>query len=320
MKLHSIFKITAFAAVALAMSACSDELAVQDSVPGSGDSFWSQYDFVISDGIDTRVAYTDLKHAEFEEGDEVGVYVVDTDGNLVSDQPTNASYTVRNVTNLNTGVQRQVLQPTNPDVAVDKNSDYRYVLYYPRNPNMTLDRLKNYTHAIELEQGSKEAYEASDLLWRYYTPPSSDTYEVAFYHVMAQLVIEIPEDEVFLSDDTNTPSGVYFLNMPTRGFSINLVQAWSNTFSYGTETVTPPTDDSEENPAIHAWQYGTAMSGNLQFRALVPAHTVAADVPAVRIYTADGTYTDYKLGGEVQLKAGYNYTLSLTGGVKNQYR
>lgn len=317
MKLHSIFKITAFAAVALAMSACSDELAVQDSVPDSGDSFWSQYDFVISDGIDTRVAYTDLEHAEFEEGDEVGVYVVDTDSNLVSGQPTNASYTVRNVTNLNTGEQRQVLQPTNPDVAVDKNSGYRYVLYYPRNPNMTLDRLKNYTHAIELEQGSKEAYESSDLLWCYYTPPSSDTYEVAFDHVMAQLVIELGSGEVFLSDDTNTPSGVYFLNMPTRGFNINLVQEWSDGFSYGTETVTPPTDGGEENPAIHAWQYGTAASGNLQFRALVPAHTVAADVPAVRIYTANGTYTDYKLGGKVQLKAGYNYTLSLNGGGKN---
>lgn len=311
MKQHSILKIAAFAVVALTVTACNDELAVQDYVPDGGDSFWSQYDFVIRDGINTRVAYTDTQHAEFEEGDEVGVYVVDTEDNLVSDQQANVSYTVRNVTNLNTREQRQVLQPTNPGVAVEKNAEYRYVLYYPRNPNMTLARLKNYTHAVALEQGSKEAFEVSDLLWCYYTPSSSDMYEVAFDHAMSQIIIELDEADVYVSDDAETPSGVYLINMPTRGVNINLVRVWSDSFSYGTETVTLPTTDGEENPTIHAWKYGTSSDGKLLFRALVPAHTIVADMPAVRIYTDNNAYIDYQLGSEMKLKAGYNYTINI---------
>ena len=308
-----ISKMMALVATAFVMSACSDEIMPSGSTPDQGESFWSQYDFVLANDVESRVAYTDIKHAEFEEGDAVGVYVVDENGNLVSEQPTNVSYTVRDITNINTGVQRQVLQPTNPNTAVTKNPDYRYVLYYPYNPNMTLNRLKNYTHTVQQDQDSKEAFEASDLLWCYYTPPSSNTYVVTFDHAMAQLIIEIDENDVYLSGEGNEPSGVYFINMPTSGSNINLLQPWSETFSYTTPQVTAPEAGDEENPAIHAWRYGLGSSGKLQFRALVPAHTIAANQPSVRIYTASGEYHDYKLGEEQQLKAGYNYSFSLNG-------
>ena len=308
-----ISKMMALVATAFVMSACSDEIMPSGSTPDQGESFWSQYDFVLANDVESRVAYTDIKHAEFEEGDAVGVYVVDENGNLVSEQPTNVSYTVRDITNINTGVQRQVLQPTNPNTAVTKNPDYRYVLYYPYNPNMTLNRLKNYTHTVQQDQDSKEAFEASDLLWCYYTPPSSNTYVVTFDHAMAQLIIEIDENDVYLSGEGNEPSGVYFINMPTSGSNINLLQPWSETFSYTTPQVTAPEAGGEENPAIHAWRYGLGSSGKLQFRALVPAHTIAANQPSVRIYTASGEYHDYKLGEEQQLKAGYNYSFSLNG-------
>lgn len=309
MKLHSIFKITAFVAAVLTLSACSDELMVQNGVPGNGDSFWSQYDFVISDDAETRVSYTDTKHSEFEEGDEVGVYVVDGDGNLESGQPTNVRYTVRSVTNIKDGVQRQVLQPANPELAVKKDPSYRYVLYYPYNPNMTLDRLKNYTHTVESNQNSHDAFEKSDLLWCYFTPPSSEdaVYEVEFDHVMAQIIVEVGEDA----------TNVELLNMPLTAYGINLVQPLTDGFGYN--AAVPPYPATEENTPITAYYFGYADSGNKIFRAVVPAHTFDKDgagVPAVRI-TSGGEAKNYKISpreGGFTFKPGYIYTLTLNKG------
>lgn len=309
MKLYSIFKITALVAAVLTLSACSDELMVQDGVPGNGDSFWSQYDFVISDDAETRVSYTDTKHSEFEEGDEVGVYVVDKDGKLESGQPTNVSYTVRSVTNINDGVQRQVLQPTNPELAVEKNPGYRYVLYYPYNPNMTLDRLKNYTHTVENDQNSHDAFEKSDLLWCYFTPPSSEgaAYEVYFDHAMAQIIVEVGE----------AVTNVELLNMPLTAYSINLVQPLGDNFRYSADVPAYPA--TPENTPITAYYFGYADSGNKIFRAVVPAHTFdekGAGIPAVRI-TSGGTAKNYKISpreGGFTFKAGYIYTLTLSKG------
>lgn len=303
----------ALVATAFVLSACSDEIMPTGTTPNQDESFWSQYDFVLANDVESRVAYTGIMHAEFEEGDMVGVYVVANNGNQVGGQPANVSYTVHNVTNINTNERRQVLQPSDPSTAVTKDPNYRYVLYYPYNANMTFSYLKDYTHSVQLDQDSKEAFEVSDLLWCYYTPPSSNTYVVTFDHAMAQLIIEIDENDVYLSGEGNEPSGVYFINMPTSGSNINLLQPWSETFSYTTPQVTAPEAGGEENPAIHAWRYGLGSSGKLQFRALVPAHTIAANQPSVRIYTTSGEYHDYKLGEEQQLKAGYNYSFSLNG-------
>lgn len=309
MKLHSISKITAFVAAVLTLSACSDELMVQGGVPGNGDSFWSQYDFVISDDAETRVSYTDTKHSEFEEGDEVGVYVVDKDGNLENSQPTNVRYTVRSVTNINDGVQRQVLQPANPEVAVKKDPGYRYVLYYPYDSNMTLDRLKNYTHTVESNQNSHDAFEKSDLLWCYFTPPSSEdeAYVVEFDHAMAQIIVEVGEDA----------TNVELLNMPLTAYGINLVQPLGDNFGYSAGV--PPYPATEENTPITAYYFGYADSGNKIFRAVVPAHTFdekGVGIPAVRI-TSGGGAKSYKISpreGGFTFRPGFIYTLTLNKG------
>lgn len=307
-------------ALVFVLGACSDELISQDSGGGAElDVYWSQYDFVIGtdDGAaDTRVSYVTDTRSLFEEGDEVGVYAVDNGGNLIPGQPTNVKYAVRDVTNIASGEQRQVLMPVNPGIRVDKDESYRYVLYYPYNVNMTLDRLKNYTHTVRTDQNSADAYEASDLLWCYYDNPlaASEAYEVYFDHAMAQIIVELDEDAVYVSGDAATPSGVYLLNMPTQGTGINLVQSLDN-LEYDTDA---PDPTSEDNPAIHAWDFGLATTGQKQFRAVVPAHTIRPGVNVVRVYTdGNGNYTDYKLKSELPLQPGYNYRFTLSKGSSN---
>lgn len=308
MRRYTFSKIIVAVATVFAFTACSDEFVVQGDGVGGVDDYWSQYDFVISDGADTRVTYDNVNHATFDAGDEVGVYVVDEQGNLVQGQPANVRYTVRDVTNLNTGEQRQVLLPTNPDVAVTKNDAYRYVLYYPYNLNMALYRLKNYTHTVAYGQNSAEAFEASDLLWCYYAPPSGTTvYTVAFDHAMAQIIVEADE----------SATGVELLNMPLAANNINLVQPMTDVFGYNVDVPSYPA--TPENTPIEMYKFGYASSGNKIFRACVPAHTFDKDgigIPAVRITNGNETKV-YKIStkeGGFTFRPGYNYTLTLTKG------
>lgn len=305
-----IYNIVAGLAAILALAACSDSLVESGVNTGDLDDYWAQYDFIIHDGNGTRVSYEgNVDHATFDEGDEVGVYAVSPEGTLIPDQPTNVSYTVRDITNINTGTQRQVLQPTNPEVAVTKSPNYRYVLYYPYNPNMTLSRLKSYTHTVLQDQDSKEAFEASDLLWCYYTPPEGNVYEVDFDHAMAQIIVETNDEA----------TSVYLLNMPLTASGINLVQSLSDDFTYQASVPSYPAMQEEENTLIKAHYFGYAQNGNKQFRAVIPAHTFDKEgqgIPAVRIATSNES-KDYKIStgqGGFTFRPGYDYTLTLSKG------
>lgn len=324
-----VSQIAFFIVLGLVAVSCSDDLVESAQAPGGQDDFWSQFDFVIADDADTRVAYDTYKRSTFEAGDEVGIYVVDANGNLISGQPTNVHYVVRDVTDLNTGERRQVLLPSNPNTSVGKDANYRYILYYPYNVNMTLTALKSYTHTIDTDQNSLSstyapeltAFEHSDLLWRYYIPPTdTQTFEVYFDHAMAQIVVELDESAVYAPDDNPENTGVYLLNMPMQASNINLLQSWSETFNYATTVPTYTEGSTEENPKIHTWKFGSGASGKLQFRAMVPAHTIDSEDdkgikrPVVRIYSKAGTYTDYKLKSNLDLRPGYTYTFTFSKG------
>lgn len=324
-----VYQIASFIVLGLVAVSCSDDLVEGAQAPDGQDDFWSQFDFVIADDADTRVAYDTYKRSTFEAGDEVGIYVVDANGNLISEQPTNVHYVVRDVTDLNTGERRQVLLPSNPNTSVGKDAKYRYILYYPYNVNMTLTALKSYTHTIDTDQNASSstyapeltAFEHSDLLWCYYIPRTdTQTFEVYFDHAMAQIVVELDESEVYAPDDNAENTGVYLLNMPMQASNINLLQSWSEEFGYATTEPTYDANSPEKNPKIHAWKFGTGASGKLLFRAMVPAHTIKylneQDVkrPVVRIYSTQDSYTDYYLKSDLDLKPGYTYTFTFSKG------
>lgn len=324
-----VYQIAFFIVLGLVAVSCSDDLVEGAQAPGGQDDFWSQFDFVIADGADTRVAYDTYKRSTFEAGDEVGIYVVDDSGNLISGQPTNVHYVVRDVTDLNTGERRQVLLPADPYTSVGKDASYRYVLYYPYNVNMTLTALKNYTHTVDTDQNASSstyvpeltAFEHSDLLWCHYTPPTgTQTFEVYFDHAMAQIVVELDESAVYAPDDNTENTGVYLLNMPMQASNINLLQSWSEDFSYATTVPTYTEGSTVENPKIHAWKFGIGASGKLLFRAMVPAHKIVFQDangnkrPVVRIYSSENQSKDYYLKSDLDLKPGYTYTFTFSKG------
>lgn len=323
-----VYQIVSFIVLGLVAVSCSDDLVEGVKVPGGQDDFWSQFDFVIADNTDTRVSYDTYKRSTFEAGDEVGIYVVDATGTLINGQPTNVHYVVRDVTDLNTGERRQVLLPSDPNTSVGKDANYHYILYYPYNVNMTLTALKSYTHTVDTDQNASSstyvpeltAFEHSDLLWCYYTPPTgTQTFEVYFDHAMAQIVVELDESEVYAPDDNAEKTGVYLLNMPMQASNINLLQS-SEDFSYATTVPTYDAANEEKNPKIHAWKFGSGASGKLQFRAMVPAHIIRYlneqndKRPVVRIYSTQDSYKDYYLKSDLTLEPGYTYTFTFSKG------
>ena len=306
-------RLMAVLSLALVLTACSDDAFLQDGkVAGSGeDAFWAQYDFVLAEDDDasTRVAYESDKTSVFEEGDEIGVYAVDDNGNLVDEEPnSNVRYEVRSVTNLTTNETRQVLIPVDPNARVERNNSYHYVLYYPYNPNMTLNRLKAYTHTVAQDQGAEGAYEASDLLWSYYTP-EGNLYTIAFDHAMAQIVIEL--GGIYVPTE-NRESAVKLLNMPTQATDINLVRPLDETFTYN-PVFSSGTEDADRMISTWLFEAGST-EDRLQYRACVPAHEIEEGTPVVRVYYDATNYREYKIPSGLDLKPGYKYTFTLSKG------
>lgn len=302
------FRLITALLLASALTACEDEDIVQNNGNhAASNAFWAQYDFVLGENsYMTRVSYEDDKVSLFEEGDEVGVYVVNDEGNLVSGETYNSNvrYVVRNATHLENNEQRQVLLPFNPNEAVTKNPAYHYVLYYPYDADMTLNRLKDYTHNVATDQGEAGAFEASDLLWCYYTPPagSTEAYEVAFDHAMAQIVVLL--GGIYMPGE-NQASAVQLLNMSVQATDINMVQPGGTSFSY--------TTSNTKVEEIGAWWFEKGSTDDLlQYRACIPAQAIGAGEPLVRIHFNSATYKDYKINTELQLKPGHTYTLTLS--------
>ena len=302
------FRLITALLLASALTACEDEDIVQNNGNhAASNAFWAQYDFVLGENsYMTRVSYEDDKVSLFEEGDEIGVYVVNDEGNLVSGETYNSNvrYVVRNATHLENNEQRQVLLPFNPNEAVTKNPAYHYVLYYPYDADMTLNRLKDYTHNVATDQGEAGAFEASDLLWCYYTPPagSTEAYEVAFDHAMAQIVVLL--GGIYMPGE-NQASAVQLLNMSVQATDINMVQPGGTSFSY--------TTSNTKVKEIGAWWFEKGSTDDLlQYRACIPAQAIGAGEPLVRIHFNSATYKDYKINTELQLKPGHTYTLTLS--------
>ena len=302
------FRLITALLLASALTACEDEDIVQNNGNhAASNAFWAQYDFVLGENsYMTRVSYEDDKVSLFEEGDEIGVYVVNDEGNLVSGETYNSNvrYVVRNATHLENNEQRQVLLPFNPNEAVTKNPAYHYVLYYPYDADMTLNRLKDYTHNVATDQGEAGAFEASDLLWCYYTPPagSTEAYEVAFDHAMAQIVVLL--GGIYMPGE-NQASAVQLLNMSVQATDINMVQPGGTSFSY--------TTSNTKVEEIGAWWFEKGSTDDLlQYRACIPAQAIKAGVPLVRIHFNSATYKDHKINTELQLKPGHTYTLTLS--------
>lgn len=248
----------------------------------------------------TRVVYADEFRSEFEREDIVGCFALDENYAQVTGgrYKANARYRVAVHSDLETHEDRHFLSPLTESDNIPRDCAH-YLFYYPYDPDVkTLDDLKEYGHAVLEDQNQREKYEASDLLWDVCEPKNGKYVEVKMDHAMANVIVEVlPE----LIEEGDVPT---LLGMPTTSAGIDLTTTALEDLSY--ETSSPH--------AIRMWEFGKAVSGNLMFRAVVPAcHSIASGTDVVQIPDPDGdglhTYSCQK---SFDIKPGKNYHFTVT--------
>ena len=306
------------------LAACTDDVIELPGTNGSDnptevpDGYYFVLDTDVPQGAaQTRVAYVNDNHSYFEEDDRLGIYTFDTEGNLL--EPHNAEYRVLNVTNVETGNIRQVLENVNPDQRVTRG--HHYVIYYPYIKDMYLDRLQNLTYGVHSQQqlaevehaqlsGTVSGYEVSDLLWDVATDQmtadgTTHYAEIHLDHAMANIILNIGEEYL---PATRPEEGyeAYVLNSPRRATGINLTNGLAETDNWGYNV----NRQSAMTP-IRMWNSGLGSSGAQQFRAAIPAcQTIPSGTPLLQIATNEGT-KQFKLKADLALRPGKNYVFTV---------
>lgn len=324
MKRNILIPLLALAAL---LTACTDD-PFETPSSANGDPVVPEGYYFVLDGVlpqgsaQTRVAYTDINHSYFEEGDRVGIYAIDDKGNRITDAPANAPYRVTNVTDISTGVTRQVLENVNPGQEMPRG--HRYVIYYPYNSNMTFDRLRNLTHRVQQDQHTAPtaaaenltAYEQSDLLWdvakdQTATGETTHYVNIRMDHAMANIILNVSE-EYLSGGSAEEGYEVYITNSHDQASGINLTRSLDYTdangspWSYNTQISGGTTSVS-----IKMWCSGYASSGELQFRAAIPAcQTISATNAFLQIPTQEGN-KQFKLKEDLPLRPGKNYIFNI---------
>lgn len=325
MKPHRLLSLLLLPALLPLFTSCTDTLLETPAAGNANADIPEGYYFILDTDVpqnapQTRVAYADINHSYFEEDDRLGIYVIDSDGNRITDAPANAQYKVTNVTNIATGTVRQVLENVGTDVP--RGEGYRYVIYYPYDPDMTFDRLKDLTHSVQTDQHADPAsttsltpYEQSDLLWDVvsedHTSNGTPYVEIRMDHAMANIILNIDEKYVQAGSSEEGYS-VYIVNSPATASGINLTQGLETEgWRYNVPT-SDPNNPTEFTP-IRMWYTGYGTSGELQFRAVIPAcQTISNNGSAFfRITDPSGTPKEYKLNAPLPLKPGKNYIFNI---------
>ena len=311
------------------LSSCTDnEIIPTENKPISTDTdILKEYYFVLNtDVTQTRVSYNNEKESYFDEGDEMGLFVIDNDGNLVSSgngNPTTANvrYRVSNVTGLD-GIIRQVIEPCEgPTYRVPRG--YRYIIYYPYQANMTFNFIKDLTYTVESNQNAStptqsnswqdglSAFEASDLLWDVAIDEQiegSDGEKVNYAnvkmdHVMAQIILNVDENMIEAANAGGYE--VYIINNALTARNINLSTSTLEGMNY-----TP--DTSTSDATIRMWHNGYATSGALKFRAVIPACTTLSGGTSIfKLRMADGTEKEFAIQQDLELNHGKNYIFNI---------
>ena len=302
------------------LAACTDDVIELPGTGGNPTEVPEGYYFVLDTDVpqgaaQTRVAYVNDNHSYFEEDDRLGIYTFDAEGNLL--EPHNAEYRVLNVTNVETGNIRQVLENVNPDQRVTRG--HHYVIYYPYIKDMYLDRLQNLTYGVHSQQqldevehaqlsGTVSGYEVSDLLWDVATDQmtadgTTHYAKIHLGHAMANIILNIGEEYL---PATRPEDGyeAYVLNSPRRATGINLTNSLTDAWSYNVNR------QSSMTP-IRMWNSGLGSSGAQQFRAAIPAcQTIPSGTPLLQIATNEGT-KQFKLKENLPLRPGKNYVFTV---------
>lgn len=289
-------KLMAMAAVALlAMNACSND---DYDVSSSGDASEGGTSVTFEMGIKSlsRTSYSDYNgyNCEFIEGDAVGVYVYDGDGNAAY---TNVQYVLGN--------DGTWTAADGSGITVKVGSSYSFYAYYPYSAAAGTDA-SNISFSVSSDQTG--GYTGSDML----TASNSDVtisegakVELTYDHAFALVEVELSDLDADVESVT--------LKNVCRDATVNLMD--------GNVSLTGSTGD--------VIMYDTAEDGGENYyRAIVPAQTIPANTSILIISTSDGDYrftydvdVPYVQGAYRKFSVNMNSrTLSVVGGSINGWK
>lgn len=280
----------------LFFAGCKDDFDIEPVImPDYSDSY-----FVLNaqDTPESRVSYNELV-STFEDGDIVGVFALNEDLSPVEGQPENVQYIVTSKTYTGEDSEEyKVLEPANAAEALEKHKA-KYLFYYPYAADMTYQKIQErFDHTVKSDQSKKEDYEASDLLWTVEDAGNKKYVNVVLDHAMALITVTI--DEVNFDPD----NGASVLNVLPEADGVSLLSG-----KFGSDNAIDRTDGgytaSGEPTEIKMYNYAVVSTGH-EFRAAVPAQTLAAGTQIIKVGSKRGNKT-FSLRKDLKIEAGYNY-------------
>ena len=304
---YNIITLFSLLTLFLVSTSCTDELA---TVPGPTSNGQTPRFIISTNSPQTRVSYGSITQSTFEEGDVLGAFVLDQDGNIVINSSANITYSniqYRVVGNASDGTQ--TLEPVlSQDALPYGDGTYHYIFYYPFREGTVYD---NVTHTVQTDQTTSRLYELSDLLWDVAHPSSTaDTdaqpvVNVEMDHAMSNIVLEVPQ-EMMRTDNEGNVSGNAIMHNVRR--IISNIQLNTEEPEYGSVTL---------SSNINMQHFGQRTLDGVAmeiYRLVLPPQTFSNGWEMFTIETPDGdkTYTAAFSEGNLKFASKTYYIFTVT--------
>lgn len=270
-------KLLTLAAVAALMFSCSENPSPEPEptpTPPPTPEKWA---------INISTSITRATDTSFENGDKVGIYVVN--------QPNTLKTTGNHADNIGFTYSGSWSAPTTI-YWKDETTKADFYCYYPY--SSSISNIEAYPFAVKADQSSVANYKASDFLWGKTTgvAPTKDAVGITVKHAMSNVIVELVAGNGYTAEDMASAS------VAICGLKTN------STINLATGTITPTGDAQEITPMVE----------NDYRRALVVPQSVS-NADLIKVTIGDKVYT---LNQSIEFKSGKQHTCTLTVERTNQ--
>ena len=270
-------KLLTLAALAALMFSCSESPAPEPEptpTPTPTPEKWA---------INIATNITRATDTEFENGDKVGIYVVN--------EPNALKSSGNHADNIGFAYSGKWTAST-PIYWKDETTKADFYCYYPYASGIT--NVEAYSFAVKADQSSVANYKSSDFLWGKTAgvAPTKDSVGITVKHAMSNVLVKLVAGNGYTAEDLANAS-VKVCGLKTK-----------STINLATGVVTPTGDAEEIAPMIEGEQY----------RALVVPQSVT-NTDLIKVTIGDKVYT---LNQSIEFKSGKQHSCTLTVERTNQ--
>lgn len=270
-------KFITLAAVAALMFSCSENPTPEPEPTPTPPPTQEKWAINISTSI-TRATDT-----SFENGDKVGIYVVNQPNTLKAsgNHADNIGFTYSGSWSAATTIYWK-----------DETTKADFYCYYPY--ASSISSVEAYPFAVKADQSSVANYKASDFLWGKATGvvPTKDAVGITVKHAMSNVIVKLIAGNGYTAEDMASAS------VAICGLKTN------STINLATGVITPTGDAQEITPMVES-DYRRAL--------VIPQSVSNADL--IKVTIGDKVYT---LNQSVEFKSGKQHTCTLTVERTNQ--